>query len=526
MRRAAAPGDRSPALEERPMSHENPETARPELDEFRLAGALAIDAIAEFHSSLDRRPVLPAVTREEVAALFADDLPEAGVAADALVEDWQRRVAPNLTAVGSPRHFAYVNGCGTLVGALADALAGATATNAGAWRLGPAATEIERQTIRWIARFVGYPETAGGVLVSGGTLANFTALTAALRHLAPYDSTPHGLQDARRRGRFLVYLADHEGHVSVTRVADLMNLGREAVRRVPSRDDWTLDPAALDRMLAADRARGDLPLAVVAQLGSVNVGAVDPLDELAEVCARHGVWLHGDGACGLWLAGVPETAQLFRGLERLDSVSVDAHKLLGVPADCGIVLVREAARLRRAFALAAPYLGEEADAADSLDYMEQGPQMSRGFRALKVWMTMRRLGAAGLRRQFAHQVALAHHLHRLVADHPDFEVLHEPRLFLYCCRFFPHALAGRRGEPALEARVDSLNREIAEQLERSGLALVMTSRLGGRVVLRFSICSHRTRTSDLDLVFDAIARIGRGLVPAALADLPRPGRVA
>jgi glutamate/tyrosine decarboxylase-like PLP-dependent enzyme len=494
---------------------ERPSGPADPLDEFREAGHHAIDAIADYHETLDRRPVLPAVTPAGVAALFADELAEEGVPAEELVADWQRRVLPHLTAVGSPRHFADVNGGGTLASVLADALAAATATNAGAWRLGPAAAEIERQAIRWIARFVGYPETAGGILVSGGTMANFTALTTALRHVAPYDSTPGGLQDPARRGRFLVYLSDHEGHVSVTRVADLMNLGRDAVRRLPSRPDLTIDPEALDRMLIADRARGDVPFAVVAQLGSVNVGAVDPLDQLADICKRHGVWLHGDGACGLLLAGVEETREHFRGLERLDSVSVDAHKLLGVAPDCGLVMVRDAERLRRAFSITAPYLrsADEGSPVDAgTDFLEYGPQMSRGFRALKVWMTLRHLGTDGLRRQLAHQVALARFLHRLVADHPDFEVLHEPRLNLYCFRFRPHALSDRTLDAATEQFLDRLNHQIADLMQRSGLALVMTTKLRGKVALRFSITSHRTGEHDLDLVFDALARFGRAMV--------------
>jgi glutamate/tyrosine decarboxylase-like PLP-dependent enzyme len=151
-------------------------------------------------------------------------------------------------------------------------------------------------------------------------------------------------------------MSDHEGHVSVTRAADMLNLGRAAVRLVPSRPDFTIDVAALDRMLADDRAMGDRPFCVVAQIGSVNVGAIDPLDALADVCASHGVWLHGDGACGLLAAGLPEFHDRFRGLERADSLSVDAHKWLGVPYDCGVVLVRERERLRRAFSITAPYL--------------------------------------------------------------------------------------------------------------------------------------------------------------------------
>ena len=497
--------------------------------EFRAAGAAAIRAIADYHAGLDRRPVLPAVTPGTVAALFEEELPETGTAAPDLVADWERRVAPHLTAVGSPRHFAFVNGCGTLVGALADALAGGTATNSGAWRLGPAATAIERQVLRWIARFVGYPEEAGGILTSGGTMANFTALTAALRQVAMYDSTPHGLQDPRRSGRFLVYMSDHEGHVSVVRVADMMNLGREAVRRVASRGDLTMDPEALARRIEEDRRRGDHPFAVVAQVGSVNVGAIDPLDELADVCARHGLWLHGDGACGLLYSGLPAKRALFRGLERLDSVSVDAHKLLGVPTDCGVLLVREGERLRRAFSITAPYLrGDgEIDADGATDLWNYGPEMSRAFRALKVWMTLRHFGAEGLRRQIAGNAALAVHLHRLVSDHPDFEVLHQPVLNLYCFRFLPHALAGRALDATAEAAVDRLNQQIADLVQRSGLAMVMTTRLRGRVVLRFSITSHRTRQSDIDVTFETIARIGRSLAGSATAEaLDEPERAA
>ena len=356
-----------------------------DLEELRRVGYQTIDAIAAYHERLDARPVLPRTTRADVAARFADEFAEYGEPAEALLADWRERVAPLLTAIGSPRHFAFVNGSGAMIGVLAEALAAAVNTNAGAWKLGPAATEIELQLLRWIAGFIGYPEDTGGILVSGGTMANFTAILTALRHVAPYDSTPHGLQDRARGGRFLLYMSDHEGHVSVTRAADMLNLGRESVRLVPSRADFTIDPVALDRMLGEDRARGDLPFCVVAQLGSVNVGAVDPIDALADVCRKHGVWLHGDGAIGLLAAALPETAGRFHGLERADSLSFDAHKWLGVPNDCGVVLVRHAERLRRAFSITAPYLRESRDEHDvDFDFLEYGPQMSRGFRALKV----------------------------------------------------------------------------------------------------------------------------------------------
>jgi glutamate/tyrosine decarboxylase-like PLP-dependent enzyme len=490
-----------------------------DLSEFRRIGREVIDAIAGYHADVSRRSVLSHVTPGEVAARFSDELTKDGESAGTLVAEWRERVAPLLTAIGSPRQFAYVCGSGAMIGILAEALAACTNTNAGAWKLGPAATEIERQCLRWIADFIGYPSDTGGIMVSGGTMANFTALLTALRHVAPYDSTETGLQDAARSGRFLIYMADHEGHVSITRVADMLNLGRSAVRLVPSQPDFTMDINELDQMLAADRARGDLPFCVVAQLGSVNVGAVDPIGALAEVCAKHGVWLHGDGACGLLAAGLPETRALFSGLERADSLSFDAHKWLGVPYDCGIVMVRHAERLRRAFSIAAPYLRGSVDAEEiALDYLEYGPEMSRGFRALKVWMVLRFFGSRGLREILSKNLGLARHLHSLVREHPDCEVLHEPVLYSYCFRFVPNALAESREVPEVQDQLDLLNQEIVEAIQRSGLALVMTTRIRGRVAIRMSICSHRTLAEDIDATFESIARWGRLLSQGGYAN--------
>jgi len=480
-----------------------------DLDEFRRVGHEVIDAIASYHAGLARRQVLPDVSRSAAAARFTEPLSADGESADTLLADWRERVEPLSTAIGSPRHFAFVNGSGAMIGILAEALTACINTNAGAWKLGPAAAEIERQCVRWIAQFIGYPDDCGGIMVSGGTMANFTAILAALRHVAPYDSTPGGLQDGARTGRFLIYMSDHEGHVSVTRVADMLNLGRTAVRLVPSNADFTIDVDALDRMLAADRAAGDLPFCVVAQLGSVNVGAIDPIDELADVCERHGVWLHGDGACGLLAAGLPDMRSHFRGLERADSLAFDAHKWLGVPHDCGVVLVRDRQRLRRAFSISAPYLRAGAESGDGgIDYLEYGPQMSRSFRALKVWMVLRHFGVRGLRDLFAKNIALARHLHELVQDHPDFEVLHQPRLYLYCFRYLPHDLRERCDEPGVDLLVDRMNQEIADAIQRSGLAFVMTTRIRGKLALRMSICSQRTLEEDIDMTFEAMTREG------------------
>jgi glutamate/tyrosine decarboxylase-like PLP-dependent enzyme len=293
----------------------------------------------------------------------------------------------------------------------------------------------------------------------------------------------------------------------------MLNLGRSAVRRVPSHADFTMDAGALSRMVAEDRARGDLPFCVVAQLGSVNVGAIDRIDPIADVCAQHGLWLHGDGACGLLAAALPDMRERFGNLERADSVSFDPHKWLGVPYDCGVVLVRDAERLRRAFSITAPYLRNpgDSDDRDGMDFLEYGPEMSRGVRALKLWMTLRFYGARGIREAFENSLRLTRRLHALVETHPDFAVIQQPVLYLYCFQYVPADLASRAHEPGIQERLDRLNQAMAEAVQKSGLALVMTSRIRGRVVLRMSICSQRTEMEDIERTFEALARAGKDL---------------
>src|SRR5690606_10059510 len=325
-------------------------------EEFRALGYRAIDAITEYFSNVRNVPVFPNRPSVEIERDFEEPLPDEGQHPDDILAEWNARILPNATHIGSPRYFGFVNGSGSMMGVLADALAASVNMNPGGWKASPAATEIERRTIAWLAEMIGFDPACGGLLTSGGQMANFTALQTALRNQAPYDSTPSGLQDGARTGRFLLYMADHEGHVSIVRAADLMNLGREAVRRVPSRDDFTMDVDALRQMLDEDVDRGDTPFCVVGQVGSINVGAIDPLEGIAQVCRDRGLWFHADGACGAVGAMLPEKRALYRGLELADSVTLDPHKWLYVPYECGCVLVRDPQSLRRAFLMEASYL--------------------------------------------------------------------------------------------------------------------------------------------------------------------------
>lgn len=483
-------------------------------DEFRALGYRAIDEMAAHLETLGDRPVFPGVTPAEVEALFDEPLPETGQDGGAILDEWVDRVLPNATHNTSPRFFGFVMGSGSPMGVLGDALAAALNMNVGGWKPAPSGTEVERRTVRWVAEMVGYDPDCAGQFTSGGTMANLTAILAGLRATAGYDAREHGLQSAERPGRFTLYMADHEGHSSVYRVAELLGLGREAVRLVPSHEDFTMDVDALERQLDEDGARGDVPFCVVAQVGSINVGAIDPLEAIADVCEDRDLWFHADGACGAFGAILPELRPRFVGLDRADSVTLDPHKWLAIPYECGCVLVRDEAALAGAFAMDAAYLaGTLRTGYDGLDYYEQGPQMSRGFRALKVWMSLKHYGLEGYRERLRRTLVCTRHLDEQVRAAGDFEALHEQVLYIYSFRYVPRDLRESPGNPTAAARIDpyldELNQRVADAVLESGEAYVTTTAIHDRTVLRLAICSHRTTVEDVDRVLGALREAGQ-----------------
>ncbi len=500
------------------MEHSDNDKAFEDLDlsvqEFRRLGHGVIDMIADYYSTVREVPVFPPNNSTEVDREFLEELPKTGQDPAAILDEWRSKVLPHATHPGSPRFFGFVNGSGTMIGTLAEALAASVNMNTGAWKASPAATGIERRTIAWIAELIGYPVNCGGFFTSGGTMANFSAVLTALRNVAPYDTTDEGLQSQDREGRFTIYMSDHEGHISLIRVADLLNLGRSAVRRVPGNDDFTMNVQALERILDEDIARGDKPFCVVGQVGSINVGAIDPLEDIARICRDRGLWFHADGACGAVGAMLPDKAHLYAGLELADSVTLDPHKWLYIPYECGCLLVRDPEKLRRTFSITAPYLrGTLPTENTGLDYLEYGPQMSRGFKALKVWMTLKHYGVEGYRTLLGQNIRCAEHLDRLVRASTTFEALHQQNLFIYSFRYAPEALRAVAMESTVKAQqidayLDRLNQMIADQIQLSGVAFVMTTRIRNRTALRLSISSHRTTIEDIDLVFSKLREIG------------------
>lgn len=499
------------------MNRPAPPTVEPTFESFDMAaedfkalGYEVIDVLANYYASIRQRRIVSESGSKEIEEVFKERLPQTGQAPEVVFDDWKERVLPHSTHLGSPRYFGFVNGSGTMMGVFAEALAAAVNMNAGGWKAGPAATEIERRCIAWLAELIGYNTDCGGLFLGGGTVANFSALLTALRNVAAYDTTQEGLQSDERKGRYTLYMSDHEGHISIVKAADMLNLGRNAIRRVPGNDDLTMNTTALEKRIDEDLRNGCVPFCVVAQVGSINVGVVDPLEDIARICKERNLWFHADGACGAVGAMLPELAHLYKGLEKADSVTLDPHKWLYIPYECGCLLVKNAEKLRHTFSIAAPYL-QDASGYNGLDYFEYGPQMSRGFNALKVWMSLKHYGKEGYQKLLRQNLLCAKHLHQLVSASSDFVPAHKPELFIYSFRAFPAKLGEEKNAATVDVYLDKLNQRIADEITASGFAFIMTSKIKGRVVIRLSICSHRTTLQDIEAVFERLKQIGERL---------------
>ena len=369
-----------------------------------------MDQIADWLSKMPDGRVMhdesPADLRR---ALHAErGLPASGADSRELLDEAAELLFQHSLFNGHPRFFGYITSSPAPIGALGDLLAASVNQNVGAWRLSPMATEIEAQTIRWIAELIGYPTDAGGLLVSGGNMANFVCFLAARTARAGTDVRKTGLPALKQPLRLY---ASTETHTWIQKAADLFGLGTDAIRWIPADDDQRMNTAALERQIEADRQSGELPFLVVGTAGSVSTGVVDPLAEIAVICRRHDVWFHVDGAYGALAARVPGAPEDLRAIADADSVAVDPHKWLYSPLEAGCVLVRRRDDLLRAFSYHPPYYHFDPEVTNYFDY---GPQNSRGFRALKVWLALRQVGFSGYVRMIGDDMQLARQLHALV----------------------------------------------------------------------------------------------------------------
>jgi len=473
-------------------------------EEFRRTGHALVDTVAAFLESMAERPVTTGESPGEIRRALdaAAPLPDTGSDAATLLSDASRLLFDHSLLNGHPRFFGYITSSPAPIGMLAELLAAAVNANVGAWRLSPIASEIEAQTIRWIAELVGYPASCGGLLVSGGNMANMVGLYAARAAAAEWQVRAHGV--AAGGARPLRVYASRETHTWLQKATDLSGLGTDSVRWIDVDEELRMDVAALRRAIERDRAAGDLPMMVVGTAGSVSTGAVDPLGEIAELCRDERIWFHVDGAYGAFAAALPDAPAELRLLALADSVAMDPHKWLYAPLEAGCVLVRDAGRLRDAFAYHPPYyhFGEEATS-----YVDVGPQNSRGFRALKVWLALRQVGRQGYVRMIGDDIRLAHSLHDLVSSNPELEPF-TLALSISTFRYVPRDLRGRLGEERVQSYLDALNQELLERIQLSGEAFVSNAVIRDRYVLRACIVNFNTTFADVEALPGIVVRIG------------------
>ena len=459
----------------------------------------ALDWVLAWFNNVGTRRLYPDISADALTAALAEPLPQEPDDPIAVLDRFAAHVAAGSRDNGHPRMFGYVQSSGHHVGAIADFLASALNQNVTSWRSAPAATTVERQVIGWIKQIAGFPDGGDGLLVSGGSMANLVGLAAATASASP-DVARRGVRALP--GDPVVYASDAV-HMSVPKAAATLGLGRDAIRRIDTDGALRMRPEALDRAIIADRAAGRLPVCVVANAGEVNTGAVDPLDEVADVCARHCVWLHADAAYGGFAALAPSAREAFAGLGRVDSMSLDPHKWLFVPVDSGCVLVRDAAALRRAFSYSADYVDVVA-AADMSEYAfwDYGPELTRRFRALKIWMTLKVYGVRAIAGAIEQNIQLARRLADLIDQSADFERLAPVPLSIVCFKY--------TGGASTPADLDEFNRALMLRVQRAGHSYLSNAMIAHRFALRACLVNHRTTEDDLTALLDEIRRSARG----------------
>jgi aromatic-L-amino-acid/L-tryptophan decarboxylase len=469
-------------------------------DRARQLGEDAVDLWVELLARLPELPVSREFRADELREALAIEVPEEPLERGELLGHLRSLVLESSMYPGHPGFLAYISGAGTVPGAAADLLAAALNQNGGAFRLSPGATTIEEHLVRWLAGRFGLPDGAGGLVVAGGAVANLVGLKVA-RDRAGEDARGSGL----RAGPPLAFYASTESHVVQQRAADLLGLGSEAVRLIAVDDRWRMRPDALAEALERDLAAGVVPAAVIATAGTTATGAIDPLPEIADLCERHGAPLHVDACYGGPAALADDLRPLLDGIERADSIAVDAHKWLYTPLLGGCVLVRDSRQLAASFATEATYVWLDEALREGVDLTLHGPDFSRGFAALRIWLSLLAHGRAAYGRRIAHDAALARYLGALVDEHPDFELMAPVSLSICCFRYAPAALRGD------EDRLDRLNERLMMAVMSDGRVYCSNAVLNGRFCLRACIVNFRTEAEHMELLLEVAAEHGERL---------------
>ena len=449
---------------------------------------LASRLIVERHERLPDEPAWRGGSRAELEALMREDPPEEGRPAEEVLARAARDILPVAGRVDHPRFFAFVPSSATWPGVLADYMAAGHNVFQGTWLGASGPSQLEVVVLDWFRDWLGYPKTAGGLFTSGGSAASLDAFVAA-REAAGAPERP------------TVYMSD-QSHTALSRAATIVGVRPERVRKVRSDGFFRLDVAELARMVEEDRAAGLTPIAVCANAGATNTGAVDPIDAMADFCDEQRIWLHVDAAYGGFAVLTEEGRRLFAGLERADSIAMDAHKWLFQPFEAGCLMVKDVRRLEAAFSVRPEYLQDTEWGVEHPNFGDRGLQLSRSFRALKVWMSVQVFGMAAFRRAVGNGIALAKRAEEYVRASDVLQIANPASLGVVCFRVKP------RVTDLDDARLEKLNEGVQARIIESGTAMMSSTRLRGLYSLRLCILNHNTSWEDVRRTLEAIERFG------------------
>ena len=459
-----------------------------------------MDWALNYFSAQSTLPVYPTASAKDLSARLTSPLPLDPEDIAKVMSEVQG-IADFGRHNGHPRMFGYVQSSASFAGVMGDLLASAMNQNVTSWRSAPSATTIEHQVIEWLKELVGFRADGVGVLMSGGSLANFAGLAVALRASTDVDLNQRGV--GALPGKPRIYTSSMT-HMSIGKAAAMLGVGRDAVVTVPVTDTFQMNVRALASQIDMDRAAGFLPVCVVATAGDVNTGAIDPLDAIADVCADAGVWLHVDGSYGALAARSTHLGEAMRAIGRADSMSLDPHKWLFAPTDAGCLLVRDAGALQRAFSTGAGYIDVIADRDMSeFAYWDHSPELSRRFRALKIWFLLKVHGARAVQAAIDDNIAVAQHLAQIIKDSDDFELVAPAPLSIVCFR-----LLRPRGNPfPAWPETDDFNKRLMVEVQRDGDLYLSNAIINGRFSLRACIVNFRTRIADVERLLATIRRV-------------------
>jgi len=458
------------------------------------------EIIRELYEEKLERHVFPGKSPAEIQSIFDEPLPEEGLEISELLEKVRGDVIDSSTLNVGPHYYGYITGGGNQVAILAEMISASLNQNNLKWHSSPISTELEKLVIKWVSQFVGYSDQSAGAILDGGSTANFNCLAVARKNMATDSLSSEGMYGMKP---MTVYVSE-EGHSSFDKAVDALGIGLNNLRKIPADEQFRIRTDLLKEQIQKDREAGFNPICVIGIAGTTNSGAVDNLQELAEICKSENLWYHVDAAYGGPAAKLPGVDKMFRGLEHADSVVVNPHKWLYVPFEAACILVKEPDKLRRTFSLIPDYLQSNEDEGGRTDLMEYQLPLTKSFKSLKVWMTLKAFGSKRIRETIQADIENAQYLERLINDADDFQMLSPVPLSIACFRYNPGNLE--------EEQLDELNRKLAHEIEQDGRIFLTATRVKGKTALRTCFINPRTTKKDVEWIPAVIRDLASNII--------------